>query len=107
MLIDGNTCAYSRAYWQFFSNCAIFKQNSDNIQWFYDLLQPYVHYIPLQQDMSDLKEKVSWAKQHESDVCAMVERAQQLANRYLMSADVHLYLYLLLLKHGKLSGAFH
>lgn len=106
LLIDGNTCAYSRAYWQFFSNCAIFKQNSDNIQWFYDLLQPYEHYIPLQQDMSDLEEKVCWAKQHESEVCAIVERAQQLANRFLKPADVHLYLYLVLLEYAKKNASF-
>jgi hypothetical protein len=102
LLIDGNTCAYSRAYWQFFSNCVVFKQNSDNIQWFYDLLQPYVHYIPLQHDMSDLEKKVSWAKQHENDMRAIVERAQQLANSALKPADVHFYLYLLLLEHAKL-----
>jgi len=101
LLIDGNTCAYSRAYWQFFSNCAIFKQNSDNIQWFYDLLEPYVHYIPLQQDMSDLEEKVTWAMQHEPDICAMVERTQQLAHCALKPADVYLYLYLLLLEYAK------
>lgn len=102
LLIDGNTCAYSRAYWQFFSNCAIFKQNSDNIQWFYDLLEPYAHYIPLQHDMSDLEEKVCWAREHEADVRAMVGRGQQLAQRVLQPADVYLYLYLVLLESARL-----
>jgi hypothetical protein len=97
LLIDGNTCAYSRAYWQLFSNCIIFKQASDNIQWFYDLLEPYKHYIPLQADISDLKEKTLWAKEHDREMLAMTESAQRLAHTCLKPSDVHYYLYLLLL----------
>ena len=97
LLIDGNTCAYSRAYWQLFSNCVIFKQASDNIQWFYDLLEPNRHYIPLEADMSDLEEKILWAKERDREMLAMTERAQRLAHSCLKPSSVHYYLYLLLL----------
>lgn len=96
LLIDGNTCAYSRAYWQLFSNSAIFKQASDNIQWFYDLLEPNRHYIPLAADMRDLEEKILWAKENDAELQAIIKRAQKLAHACLKPSDVHYYLYLLL-----------
>ena len=100
LLIDGNTCAYSRTYWQLFSNCAIFKQSSDHIQWFYALLQPYIHYIPLKPDLRDLEEKILWAKNHDEELQAMIARAQELAQSCLTPSSVHYYLYLLLLHMG-------
>ncbi len=102
LLIDGNTCAYSRAYWQLFSNCAILKQSSPNIQWFYSLLKPYVHYIPLQNDLSDLPEKVLWSKEHDNEVRKIISNAQALAQENLKQSDVYHYLYLVLIEYAKL-----
>lgn len=101
LLIDGNTCAYSRAYWQLFSNCVILKQISPNIQWYYSLLSPYVHYIPLQNDLSDLAEKIQWAKNHDEDVRRIIENAQTLARENLKQADCYYYVYLLLQEYAK------
>lgn len=102
LLIDGNTCAYSRAYWQLFSNCAILKQSSPNLQWFYGLLKPYVHYIPLQNDLSDLPEKILWSKDHDKEVRNIISNAQMLAQENLKQADVYYYLYLTLLEYAKM-----
>ncbi len=102
VLIDGNTCAYTRAFWQLYSDCVIFKQSSDNIQWFYRALAPNVHYIPVQNDMSDLMEKVEWAQTHDEEVQKIVQRANLFAKHNLHIEDVHLYFYLLLCEYAKL-----
>ncbi len=102
LLIDGNSCAYSRAYWQLFSNAAILKQSSPHIQWYYRALQPYVHYIPLNEHLTDLIEKIEWAQEHEEEVEMMVNRTQQFAKANLSQADVFYYLYLTLLEYSKL-----
>ncbi len=102
LLIDGNSCAYSRAYWQLFSNCVILKQSSPNIQWYYSLLKPYEHYIPLQENLDDLAEKILWAKEHDEEVLRIVDNAQKLAKENLKQSDVYYYLYLLLTEYAKL-----
>lgn len=102
ILIDGNTCAYTRAFWQLFSDCVIFKQSSDNIQWFYRALAPNVHYIPIQNDMGDLVEKVEWAKSHDAEVKKMTANAHLFAQHNLQIEDVHMYFYLLLCEYAKL-----
>ncbi len=102
LLIDGNSCSYSRAYWQLFSNSVILKQQSPHIQWYYDALQPYVHYIPLQEDMGDLFEQIMWATQHDEEVRQIMCNAQQFANNNLKQEHIYLYLYHLLKEYSKL-----
>ena len=100
LLIDGNSCAYSRSYWQLFSNCVIFKQSSPDIQWFYGALQPYVHYIPLEQDLSDLVEKILWARSHDDEAKTIMLNARNFAEANLTREQVHYYLYLVLKEYG-------
>lgn len=103
VLVDGNTCAYSRAIWQLFSNCVIFKQESPNIQWYYGALQPYIHYIPVANNLSDLVEKISWAQNHDREAFEIMLRAREFALQNLQQSDTFLYLYLLLTEMGKLA----
>ncbi len=102
LLIDGNTCAYSRAFWQFFSNCAIFKQSSDHIQWYYGEMEPYVHYIPLEEDLSDLSIKIQWAKKNDRKVQKIIQNAQNLSQKTLTRKAIYQYLYQLLMQYAKL-----
>ncbi|MFA5250686.1 MAG: glycosyl transferase family 90, partial [Parachlamydiales bacterium] len=102
ILIDGNSCAYSRAYWQLFSDSVILKQESSHIQWFYSLLKPSVHYIPFKNDCSDLIEKLKWAKTHDGEVKKIALKARKIAEKNLKKADTYLYLYLLLWEYSKL-----
>ena len=39
----------------------VFKQDSEYYEHFYYQLKPWVHYVPLRQDLSDVEEKVLWA----------------------------------------------
>jgi hypothetical protein len=102
LLIDGNSCAYSRAYWQLFSNCVTFKQESPAVQWYYADLKPYVHYIPLQNDLSDLVEKLQWAKDHDREALQISRQAQEFAKEHLSRESVLQYVYLLLKEYAAL-----
>lgn len=102
ILVDGNSCTYSRAYWQLFSNCVIFKQTSNNIQWFYKALKPYVHYIPVEKNFSDLPEKIEWAKLNDTKCFKISKNAQSFAKKNLTRDQVFYYVYLLLNQYAKL-----
>jgi hypothetical protein len=104
LLIDGNSCAYGRAYWQLFSECPIFKQKSPHIQWYYRNLIPYQHYIPLKEDCSDLIEKIQWAQAHDKEVKQIAENAYKFAQKNLKYSDILYYVYLVLTEYKKLQG---
>ena len=44
------------------------KQDSPYYEHFYKQLKPYEHYIPIKRDISDLLEKIQWAKDHDEQV---------------------------------------
>ncbi|MGE5195727.1 MAG: glycosyl transferase family 90 [Anaerolineae bacterium] len=102
ILIDGNSCAYTRAYWELFSETVMFKQTSDNVQWYYRALQPYVHYIPINNDVSDLLEKIKWAQMHDETAFKIAQNAKTFAEGNLQTSDVYLYFYLILQAYAKL-----
>lgn len=102
ILVDGHVSAFSRAYWELFSNCVIFKQESPWSQWFYRELRPYIHYIPYEADATDLIEKLVWAIRND-EICHQISKnANDFANNNLKHSDVMLYVYLLLKEYAKL-----
>ena len=46
----------------------IFKQDSEYYEHFYHQLVPWVHYVPMKQDISDIEEKLQWAMEHDDEV---------------------------------------
>ncbi len=104
ILVDGNTCAYSRAVWELFSNSVMFKHESPNIQWYYNELVPFVHYIPVANDFHDLIDKIHWAMSHDSETQQIVKNANEFAHKNLKHEDIMLYLYLVIKKYAELQN---
>ena len=51
--------------------CCVLKVGSVFEQWFYDRLQPWVHYVPVRGDLSDLREVIDWCYAHDEQ-CAWI-----------------------------------
>ncbi|MBU6446766.1 MAG: hypothetical protein KGQ49_05140, partial [Verrucomicrobia bacterium] len=52
--VDGYMTASPALQWRLLSNCVTFKPETNEIQWFTMAIKPYVHYVPLKSDLSDL-----------------------------------------------------
>lgn len=102
ILIDGNSAPYSRTYWQLFSNSVIFKQDSDHIQWYFNALQPYVHYIPVAYTLDDLIDKIDWAIKNDYEMQTISRNAQNFAHKNLTRTNIIQYLQLLLIEYASL-----
>lgn len=60
----------------------VLKQDSIYYEHFYNELQPWKHYIPVKSNLSDLLEKLKWAKDHDAEVRPFSEQAcSSLRNR--------------------------
>lgn len=103
IMIDGYTCSFSASGWRFFSNSLIFKEDSDNIQWYYNELKPYIHYIPVKQGLSDLIEKIRWAREHDEEAQSIAKQAREFACSHITKEASSLYLYYTLLAYSKLN----
>lgn len=69
--IEGNDVATSLK-WQLLSNSVVLMSKPMIEGWLMEgLLQPYVHYIPLKEDFSDLEEILDWCSSHD-DICRQI-----------------------------------
>ncbi len=102
LIIDGVTCTFPGTQWRLYSGCLSFKQESDNIMWFFGELQPYVHYIPVHNDMSNLPDQIAWALKHDKKCREMAEEAKLFAKTHLLPEHILLYCYKVLLKYASL-----
>ena len=59
--------------------------DSPELEWYYPLLKPYEHYIPMVANESwvNLEEVIGWAEAHQGEVAKIVENATAFALRYL------------------------
>ena len=79
-LIDLQGIGYSgRVKLLLFSGRCLFLQEREFEEWFYQYLVPYVHFIPLRNDLSDLEEKYNWAVNNPNEADKIAINAQRLA----------------------------
>lgn len=65
--VDGTVAAYRLPY-LLVGDSVVLKQDSIYYEHFYNELQPWKHYIPVKSNLSDLLEKLKWAKDHDEEV---------------------------------------
>jgi hypothetical protein len=84
MLIDMGGYGFSaRQKYLVHANRTLFIQDRKYWDWSAKGLEPYKHYIPVKNDLSDLLDQIQWAKDHHLEV-------QEMNNRRLEYADKHM-----------------
>jgi len=66
--IDGWSNTWDATVWKLYSGSVLLKVNSVFKQWYYDELKEWIHYVPIENDFSDLNEKIEWCI-HNNDKC--------------------------------------
>jgi hypothetical protein len=56
-------------------------------EWFFPLLRPGVHYLPVRRDLSDLVAQVEWALAHPAEAARIGQAGQRFAREHLRRAD--------------------
>jgi len=52
-------------------------------EWFVPYMEPFVHYIPLKEDLSDLKEVMEWVRDNPAKVKKIAEQGKEFYWEYL------------------------
>lgn len=102
ILIDGNVSSYTCSGWRFFINSVVFKPDSTWVQWYYDALKPYVHYVPVAANLADLPHKIKWAMHHDKQAKAIAGNAREFALTHITLPNSLLYLYYLICEYSTL-----
>lgn len=76
--IDGRGSTWDATAWKLNSGSVIFKSDSRWKQWFYDDYVPWIHYVPIKDDFSDIDEKFEWCEQHPEECKLIIKNAKAL-----------------------------
>lgn len=99
--VDGNVAAWKRVPWIMVSNSVLFLQHKF-VQYFYVAMKPYVHYVPLKDDVSDIFEKIDWAKKHDKEVKQIADNASIFIKKCLLSENIEEDFILILNEYSKI-----
>lgn len=81
LIVDGGLIASSHQ-WMFGSGAVpIMITHPENEYWFKRFLRPMVDYVPIQYNLSDLKEKIDWLVKNDDNAKRIAENAMNFARR--------------------------
>lgn len=89
--IDGHVFAFRLAMLLGMGSVVLLVESEYQI-WFSKWLQPFVHYIPVQRDLSDLYDRIRWCRSHDATCARIAARAHQFYQTYLSEEGVLAYL---------------
>ena len=67
------------------------------------MLIPWVHYVPIKTDLSDLCEKIRWVKDNDDKARVIAENAHEFVRDQLSLDNVNLYVATLIHRMGELT----
>jgi hypothetical protein len=74
IMLEGNDVS-SGFKWAMYSNSVVMTQLPTKSSWMMeDILEPWVHYIPLNQDLSDVEEKMKWVIENDDEARMIAKR---------------------------------
>lgn len=100
--VDGATSTFPGFLQRLLTNSVTIKQETDNEQWFYDAVKPWVHYVPVKKDLSDLIEKIEWIKNNDAEAKKIADQSTEFVQNNLMMEHVDIYIVALLTEYAKL-----
>ncbi|KAJ1111933.1 hypothetical protein NDU88_000205 [Pleurodeles waltl] len=86
----------------FLCGSLVFHVGDEWLEFFYPQLKPWVHYIPVRQDLSNLRELLQFVKENDEAAREISERGRQFIFDHLRMEDVSCYWESLLKEYSKL-----
>ena len=90
LCVDGTVAAYRLPY-LLAGGSVVFKQESKYFEHFYRDLKPWTHFIPVKTDLSDLTDKIKWARNNDRKAEEIAENARTFVIENLMPEHVLCY----------------
>ena len=89
--IEGNIAQF-RLSLELSYNSVILLVKSDQYIWYQPLLKPWIHYVPIKSDLSDLMDKIHWCKTHDDKCKTIARNAFDFYKKYMNRRSVYDYM---------------
>jgi len=100
--LDGRANTYPGLLWRLASGSVVIKQETPYQQWFYNLLEPWKHYIPAAKQMDDIIERIEWALANPAEAERIARQGMAIVDASLTPRAIECYVRLLLGRYASL-----
>ncbi|KAK7001657.1 lipopolysaccharide-modifying protein, partial [Favolaschia claudopus] len=100
--VDGNS--FSGRYLGLLKSGSLVFKSTVWAEYFDGWLKPYVHYVPVRPDLSDLVERVEWARGNEGEARRIQRAGKEFVERVVTDAQNDCYFLLVLLEWARLQS---
>lgn len=85
--LEGHVAAYRLSY-EMSSGSVILLAQSQWKMWYQDLIKPFVHYVPVKEDLSDLIDQIKWCRAHDDECRQIAQNAKAFYDKFLGTAGI-------------------
>ena len=85
--IDGHVSAFRLSY-QMNMNCVILIVKSEWKMWYTDMLKEYIHFVPVNEDLTDLLDKIKWCRNNDDKCKEIAQNAKKFHDTYLQKDGI-------------------
>ena len=103
--IDGHVSAFRLSYQLSLNSVILLVKSKWNV-WFSSMLVPYVHYIPVKEDLSDLIEQIKWCRNNDAKCENIIYNAKCFYNKYLSKDSIFDYFQKLFVEMKNSTGIY-
>lgn len=86
--IDGHSSAF-RLSLEMSMGSVILLVDSEYYLWFRKNMKPYVHYVPVKKDLSDIEKVLEWCLSHDDECKKIAENSLEFYNTYLLEENIY------------------
>lgn len=87
--IDGHVSAFRLSLELSMGSCILMVESPEKWKmWFSDMLQPYVHYVPIKADLSDLLTQIEWCRKNDNKCKQMAQNSLNFYNKFLTKKGI-------------------
>jgi len=87
--VDGHVSAFRLSLELSMGSCVLLIESVEKWKmWFFDLLEPYVNYVPIKSDLSDLMDQINWCIKNDSKCKTIAQNALKFYQKFLTKKGV-------------------
>lgn len=90
--LDGNATAFTQSGWRLYTGAVVLKEESPFKQWYFGDMEPWVHYVPVKEDLSDLLETLAYLEAHPAQAEQIAENGLAFARSHIAPEPMKAYL---------------
>ena len=86
------------------SGSLVLKVDSQYKIWFSNILKPWVHYVPVKNDLSDLAKQITWCKENDKECKKIAQNAKKFVKEIINEKYILEYLQFVLIEINKVQN---